>query len=198
MSQTAGIRVLVVEDEPRMRELLLRALASWQYDAAGAPTAEEALRMLEQERYQIVLLDLNLPAMSGMEFLERLRERGAETQVIILTGFGSLETARRAIHLEVVEFLTKPAHLGEVEMAVDRARRKVKRELPPLDAGVEDADPPPRKLEEIERDHILAALARNHGNRTATAAEVGISLRTLYYRLQTYQAQGYTVNDEED
>ena len=54
--------------------------------------------------------------------------------------------------------------------------------------------PPATTLDELEREHILAALARNNGNRSATATELGISLRTLYYRLNEYQKQGFHID----
>jgi DNA-binding NtrC family response regulator len=188
--------VLIVEDEPRMRELLSKAIGGWQCRTAAARTGEEALRMMEQEPADIVVLDLNLPAMSGMEAFEQMRRRWRETQVVILTGFGDLEAARQAIHLDVVEFLTKPAHLGELEQAIDRARRRLTQTLPEIDAGIEEsADGEPRKLHDVEREHILSTLAKHDGNRAATAAELGISLRTLYYRLSEYQKEGRGIGD---
>lgn len=200
-------RVMVVEDEPRMRDLLVRAIAGWGFESAAARTGEEALRMMDSEPAQVMLLDLNLPAMSGMDVFEAVRQRWPGTQVVILTGFGDLAAARKAIHLDVVEFLTKPCHLGELERALDRARQRLDEAQPLPDLSQEDeedpedtpAPPPPAvgagsTLDDLERQHILAALARNGGNRTTTAAELGISLRTLYYRLSEYQKQGYSID----
>jgi two-component system response regulator RegA len=191
-------RILIVEDESRMRELLHRAITSWGLSAVACKSGEDALRHLGNEEFHIVLLDLNLPGMSGMELFEKVRQAWPDAQVIVLTGFGDLETARKAIHLGVVEFLTKPCHLGELEVAIDRAKRKLievaeqaeAESLPP-----ETPEPSGAKtLEEVEREHILAALARNNGNRSATATELGISLRTLYYRLNEYQQQGFQID----
>src|SRR5438067_2159303 len=86
---------------------------------------------MHAEPADIILLDLNLPPMSGLEFLERLRQTHPLTEVIILTGFGDLEAAKKAIHFDVVEFLTKPAHLGELEQALDRARKRLEESLLP-------------------------------------------------------------------
>ncbi len=188
--------VLVVEDEARMREVLTRAIRNWQFRTVAAPSGEEALRLMETEPASIVLLDLNLPGISGLELLERIRQRWPETQAIILTGFGDLEAARSAIHLDVVEFLTKPAHLGELEQAIDRARRRMPRVLPrlepiPPDSDAEVDDEASTRLADVERQHILSILAKHDGNRVATAAELGIALRTLYYKLSEYQKQGY-------
>ncbi|MGA2497893.1 MAG: response regulator [Tepidisphaeraceae bacterium] len=188
--------VLIVDDEARMRELLTRAVANWQFRAVSAKTGEEALRLMDQEPAAIVLLDLNLPAMSGIECLEQVRQRWPQTQVVILTGFGDLEAAKAAIHLDVVEFLTKPAHLGQLEQAIDRARRRVPRPLPqmeplPPEPPIDESDS--TRLDDIERQHILAMLAKHNGNRAAAADELGIALRTLYYRLSEYQKRGYHV-----
>ena len=120
--------------------------------------------------------------------------------MIILTGFGDLEAAKRAIHLDVVDFLTKPCPLDELELALDRARTRCVKNAPPEAAEVPGRDfqfaaepaPPPAglSLEELEQRHILAVLEKHNGNRAATAAELGISLRKLYYRLGQYQKQG--------
>ena len=223
-------RVLIVEDEGRMRDMLLRALPDMGLEADGARSAEEALAMLERGDYRILVLDLNLPGMSGLEMLERIRPKMPRLQVVVLTGYGDLEAAKQAIHLDVVEFLTKPCTLGELERALERARQRA---APDRDqrlsaharnAAARDTATPPspgagpdaeqqaaadphdadaeggasssdeaanaRTLEELERLHILKALQRNEGNRAATARELGISVRTLYYRLSEYQKKG--------
>jgi DNA-binding NtrC family response regulator len=193
------IEVLIVEDEPRLRELLLRAVAGWGFCAEGAHSGEEAIKRMESKSRHVLILDLNLPGMTGLECLEKIRQRWSSTQAIILTGFGDLESARQAIHLDVVDFLTKPCHLGDLEKALARAQQRIgnRRELPMVDsAPVEPAGTEPMTMEEIERQHILAALARHNGNRTATAGELGISLRTLYYRLGEYQKQGFLADPE--
>jgi DNA-binding NtrC family response regulator len=203
----ADPRVLVVEDELRMRELLQRVLTNWGFDVIVARSAEEATRLIEGRDPDVVLLDLNLPGEGGIEFFKKLRARLPRVQGIVLTGFASLDAAREAIHLDVVEFLTKPCHLGELEQALDRAMRRL---APPgkpalaahepgrdaaVPAGPRGADSmgdanAGRTLEEIEREHILATLQRHDGNRTAAAAELGISRRTLYYKLDGYEREG--------
>ncbi|HSZ58198.1 MAG TPA: response regulator [Tepidisphaeraceae bacterium] len=187
-------KVLVVEDEPRLRELLTRALSGWGFATSVARSGEEAIRLTESQPVDIAILDLNLPGKDGLETLRRLRERMPNLQAIVLTGFASIESARQAVHLDVVEFLTKPCHLGELEQALDRALRRIaptppavldKPDLPPPTAGM--------TLDEVERQHILRALHEHDGNRTATATALGISRRTLYYKLEEYQRQGFTV-----
>lgn len=194
MSDSQLPAVLVVEDEVRFRELLVRAVESWGYSATAARSGEEAIKLQRQREHHIALLDLNLPGeMDGLACLEALRRDWPQIQAIVLTGFGDLAAAQRAIHLDVVEFLTKPCHLGELEQALDRARKRWE-SLRPFPQRSWEEPPPavpepssPATLAELEKRHILEVLARHHGNRAATAAELGISLRTLYYRLEEYQ-----------
>jgi two-component system NtrC family response regulator len=149
---------------------------------------------MEAGSFDVVLLDLQLPLMGGMDFFEELRRRWPSTEVIILTGFGDMEAARKAIHLDVVDFLSKPFHLKAIEIALERARRRScsKRTLPESPEVSETdpaivADSEDVTLAQSEKRQILAALARNKGNRTAAAAELGISRRTLHYRLNQYR-----------
>jgi DNA-binding NtrC family response regulator len=127
-----------------------------------------------------------------MEFFQMVREDWPAVQVIILTGYGDLESARAAIRLGVADFLSKPCHLRDLEMALDRARRRI------TDAPAPAVAPPvpgsQSTLADTERQQILAALQRNGGNRTAAAAELGISRRTLHYRLNEYRQQGHNVD----
>jgi DNA-binding NtrC family response regulator len=192
-------RVLIVDDEPRMRELLSRAVGGWGFDVTTAKSGEEALRLAAEHPPHIAMLDLDLPGISGLDTFKKLRERQPDLQGIILTGFGSLDAARQAIHLDVVEFLTKPTPLGDLEHALDRAIRRLAPVLPtpPIipdlmqDAPDSEESEPGQTLAEVERRHILETLTRNNGNRTATATELGISRRTLYYKLAEYQTDGF-------
>lgn len=191
-------RILIVEDEPRLRELLLDVLPGMGYDPVAASTAEAALRLLDDQPADIIMLDLNLPAMDGMTFLERLRSRRPgtpATPVIIMTAFGNLENARRAIHLDVVDFLAKPCHLGEIEAALDRARRRLDDSRDATAAVSPSVPNAPRPdaatLADLERDAIFESLRRHAGNRSAAALELGISRRTLYNKLDQYERQGH-------
>jgi DNA-binding NtrC family response regulator len=214
----SGRRVLLVEDETRLREMLLRAIAEMGLEPAGAGSAEQAQRVMEHRPAPVVIVDLNLPAASGLDLLRILRARWPDTQAIILTGFGDLDAAQQAIRLDVVDFLTKPCALGDLEIALSRAFQRLlkadptalipdhhdQQEQEEAEEAAKAAAPPatapleftPREgsealsMEDVERRTILTALEKHNGNRTATAAELGISLRKLYYRLAQYQKQG--------
>lgn len=190
--------VLIVEDETRLREMLGRAVREMGFNPTVAGSGESALREANARPFDIAIVDLNLPGMGGLPMLERLRQVQPDIQAIVLTGFGDLEAARAAIHLDVVDFLTKPCALGTLEEALDRARRR-RFKATEFEPAVEEAarfqppEPEPGtrlSLEELEQRHILAVLEKNNGNRTETAAELGISVRKLYYRIGQYQKQG--------
>ncbi|HVT79500.1 MAG TPA: response regulator [Phycisphaerae bacterium] len=198
-----GYEVLVVEDELRIRSMLSAALRGMGFHATLAGTAEAGMKELAGRPFDILMLDLNLPGMDGLQFLKTIRQKYPDLQVIILTGFGDLEAARTAIHLDVVEFLTKPCTLGSLEIALDRARKRRKKLLMSEMPVVVEAEPPSKvsqldpvppqpesgaeAFENIERRAILQALEKHNGNRAAAAAELGISLRKLYYRLKQYE-----------
>lgn len=215
--------VLVVDDEQRLRDVLVRGITQMGYDCTGSPNGEDALRQMRDKPRGVVIVDLNLPGIDGMTLFEKLRRGWPAVQVIVLTGFGDLDSAKHAIRLDVVDFLTKPTHLGELEQALSRAWQRID-DAVGLDAvllpepsveelafeslgEVEDAaeqsvlgdyavhegalPQPGESLDVLERRHILDTLARHDGNRRDTAEALGISLRTLYYRLSQYQKGGF-------
>ena len=205
-------RVLIVEDEPRLADLYGKMMPELGYRAMTVHNGEDALTAMADDPWPILLLDINLPGISGLECLSQIRTKHPDTQAIILTGFGDLEAAQQAIHLDVVEFLTKPCHLGDLEIALDRAQKRIRKLLvdklgdkveaeqhkQPVAPASADTEPNedddlagPSSLADLERKAIIEALERNEGNRRATAKELGISVRTLYYRLDEYRAQGF-------
>lgn len=194
--------VLIVDDEPRLRDMLTRAVTELGFTASTARSAEQAAKMVEEENPAILLLDLNLPGKNGLDFLKELHAKSPHIQTIILTGYGNLEAAKTALRHDVADFLTKPCPLDELERALSRAHQRALNAqhaapLAPQPAGEEPSTPAPasppqqevRTLEAVEREHILATLERHHGNRAATAAALGISERTLYYRLARYEQE---------
>jgi DNA-binding NtrC family response regulator len=178
--------VLIVEDELRLRELLVDVIPEMGFPAVAVRSAEEAKKLMESDPHEIVMLDLQLPVMGGMDFFEQMRQRWPATQVIILTGFGNLAAAKAAIHLDVVDFLLKPCHLNEVESSLDRARRRIKQTATLPQATEAPSSDEAQTLADNQRLLIFAALNRHNGNRTAAAGELGISRRTLHYRLREY------------
>ncbi|MBV9773216.1 MAG: response regulator [Gemmatimonadetes bacterium] len=116
-------RVLVVDDEPNIRSILLRALGGGGYELSEAPDGESALAIIEAGGVDVVLSDLLMPGMSGTELLSLAKSRDDALGFIILTGVGTMEDAIRALRLQADDYLLKPFNLDEVLLSVERALR---------------------------------------------------------------------------
>ncbi len=124
------MRVLVVEDDRDFRELLIEHLSGLGYQVDGASDREEGFDALEDKDYSVVILDLFLPDGNGMDLLSWIKENTPLTEVIVITGHGTIKTAVEAMKLGAYDFLTKPCSLKEVEILVKKAleSRGLKRE----------------------------------------------------------------------
>ena len=117
-------RVLVVDDELSVREILSEGLASAGYQTFSAAGAAEAIELLEQERVHLVLSDIEMPGGSGLELLERIKERDSELDVVMVTGVVDATTAINAIRQGASDYVTKPFNLDEVQIVVERTLDK--------------------------------------------------------------------------
>ena len=118
-------RVLVVEDEPAIRGLLVEILEPTGFDISVASTGLEAVHALQSEDFELMLLDLNMPAMGGLELL---RSRGSvvrETGILILTGCNDITTAVEAMQLGALDYVLKPFDADRVIDAVRKARQRM-------------------------------------------------------------------------
>jgi len=127
-------RVLIVEDEENVRDLLLTVLAENGYRVDAVRTGEEALRQLDQQLYDLVLLDLNLPGMHGLNVLGAGPALQTDAQFIVMTAFGSIDSAVEAMKLGAVDFIKKPFRTEELLHILSRAREELelKREVAQL------------------------------------------------------------------
>ena len=100
--------VLIVDDEKNIRLTLSQALEATGRDIDSAATGEDALAKLPGKPYALILLDLKMPGMDGMEVLRRVRQERPDIKVIIMTAFGTIESAVEAIRLGAVDFIKKP------------------------------------------------------------------------------------------
>ncbi|MFB4204842.1 Regulatory protein AtoC [wastewater metagenome] len=114
-------RILVADDEAKMRRLLEMALRGQGHEVATARDGREALAQLEADAFDLVLTDLKMPHVGGVELLRRLRELGQDVPVIVLTAYGTVETAVEAMKLGAVDYIIRPFEMATVEIAVTRA-----------------------------------------------------------------------------
>ena len=119
MTKTAHI--LVVDDEVNIRNALVTMLQKKGHQVGGASTGEEALRCLEDTRADLVITDLKMPGISGIEFLCRLKNTWPDTEVILMTAFGSIDTAVEAMRVGAYDYLTKPIDRERFSVVVEKA-----------------------------------------------------------------------------
>src|SRR4051812_36161738 len=139
--ESTGTRILIVDDEPAISWALERALAREGHAVAVAASAEQALSLAAKHAPDVVILDVRLPGMNGLTALPRLKERAPDAAVIVITAFGDLPTAVRAVEGGAFDYLTKPFDLSQALDAVARAlqRRPVPEAAAPgPPAGVEE------------------------------------------------------------
>jgi two-component system NtrC family response regulator len=114
-------RLLIVEDEDNICRVLDEVLTDDGYEVDTVTTGEEGLKALEEEIYDVVLLDINLPGLSGMDVLSVAKSRQGDAQFIIMTAFGSVDTAVEAMKLGAFDYLRKPLRTNELKIVIRRA-----------------------------------------------------------------------------
>ena len=114
-------KILIVDDERLIRQSLEKALAGQGYAVFSAENGKTALHLLEEESPDLVLLDLKLPDINGIEVLKRLRELDKNLPVLLITAYGSIDTAIQAIRLGAYDYITKPFDLEAILLPVNNA-----------------------------------------------------------------------------
>jgi DNA-binding NtrC family response regulator len=124
LSETKGARLLVAEDEANLRLVIQKELQRLGYRVDVAPDGEAALRRLEEGNVDVLLCDINMPRLDGMELLRRVHERPNPPEVIMLTGHATVETAIEAMKLGAYDYLSKPYRITELDALVKQAAEK--------------------------------------------------------------------------
>jgi len=124
-------RVLIVDDEEPLREMLQCFLETKGYGARAASGAKEALALIHEEPPDLILLDIRMPEMDGLETLERIRKVDGQVPVVMMTGFGTVDSAVAAMKLGARDFITKPVKLGELLRVVEDALADCERPVAP-------------------------------------------------------------------
>src|SRR3974377_1563097 len=113
-------RILAIDDEPNIRRLIQSEFKLEGFDIAIARDGEEGLLLLDDQIFDVVLLDIKLPRMNGIEVLKRLKEKAPQTEVLMITGYGDIKTAVESLKLGAREYITKPFKLDELLTLVNQ------------------------------------------------------------------------------
>ena len=135
--------ILVVDDEIAAQRALIQALKREKYHVEGATSATEALRKLTEKNYDLVITDIRMERMDGMELMRQVRVRWPDTLVIVMTAFASIDTAIRSIHEGAYDYLSKPYEVDDLRLTVRRAleqSRLVRENLELRQSIVEEKD----------------------------------------------------------
>jgi DNA-binding NtrC family response regulator len=170
--------VLVVDDKEMMRDSVGGTLRRAGFSVVTAPDGAAALEMVAQKRPDALVTDLRMPGMSGLELLERLRKVDEELPVLVMTAFGTIETAVRALKLGAFDYLTKPFEGDELVIAVKRAveHGRLRRENALLRAGGDGAttcDTPRPARRGVDRLIGSSAVLRQLREQARTIAQSG-------------------------
>ena len=117
--------ILLVDDEQDIREVLQTALADSGYDVLLAENGEEALKLFEVAQPPIVITDIKMPVMDGIELLQRIKRSSADTEVVMITGHGDMNLAVRSLKYAATDFITKPINVEALEIALQRVHEKI-------------------------------------------------------------------------
>jgi two-component system response regulator RegA len=164
--------LLVVDDDPAFRGRLARALEERGFAVSTAASVDEALTQV-REAPEYAVVDLRMPGRSGLELVKALKEQDPATQVLMLTGYGSIATAVEATKLGAVGYLTKPADADDVLQALTG-------QAPPQDLHETPS------LARAEWEYIQRVLAACGDNISEAARQLGIHRRSLQRKLHKY------------
>src|SRR5215831_16355914 len=125
--------VLVVDDEGAIRYSISKTLQRVGYQVSAAASGEEALEMLEEQVFDVVLTDIRMPGLTGVELLAKIKEKAPDAIVILMTGYASLGTAVESLRLGAHDYLIKPSSSQDIRTSVarglERARNLHRRRL---------------------------------------------------------------------
>lgn len=118
-------KILVVDDEKHIRDSCIKLLQRKRFDAEGAADGAEALEKIGKAAYELVLLDIRMPGMDGIEVLRRARQIAPDILVLVLTGHGTLDTANEAMKLGAAGFIRKPISIEDLAESIDETLGRV-------------------------------------------------------------------------
>ncbi|SIO59150.1 sigma54 specific transcriptional regulator, Fis family [Singulisphaera sp. GP187] len=149
-SHQGGLRILFADDEAHLRDLMQMELPRLGHEVTVCPDGASALRALEKGSYDAALLDLRMPGMTGIEVLGKIRQLNPDTQVIILTGHATVDTAVQALRLGAFDYLTKPCKWAELEVILSRVseRRDLTNKAAALETRLKSAEGSPTLIGE--------------------------------------------------
>ncbi|HFQ90253.1 MAG TPA: response regulator [Desulfobulbus sp.] len=126
MNEKRPLSILILDDEPIVSKRLKPALEKRGYVVEAFTESPEALKRVKEKNFDIVITDLKMEEVDGMEFLAEVKKRSPATEVIVITGYATMETAKESFKKGVFDFLSKPFKLGEITEVIEKAEEKIR------------------------------------------------------------------------
>src|SRR6516225_11400043 len=122
--ELTSLRILFADDEKSLQEFMRSELPRLGHEVTVCPDGKAAVKILEKSTFDVAILDLRMPGMTGIEVLEQLKQTAPDTEAIVLTGHASMETAIEAMRLGAFDYITKPCRLSEIEAVLRKVADK--------------------------------------------------------------------------
>lgn len=122
------LRIMVLDDEPIVCKRLKPALEKQGYHVDAFTESAAAMEQVKQVDYDIIITDLKMKGIDGMQLLGEVKQRSPKTEVVVITGFATMETAKESFHKGVFDFIAKPFKLSEIQEVVSKAEAKIRGE----------------------------------------------------------------------
>jgi len=126
MSNEEKMSILVLDDEAIVLKRLKPALEKAGYEVEAFSRSSDASSRIMEREFDIVVTDLKMEGLDGMQFLTQVKEHSPKTEVVVITGFATMDTAKESFKKGVFDFLAKPFKLGEILETVKKAEKKIK------------------------------------------------------------------------
>ena len=142
MASHQPFRILFADDEKSLQEVMRSELPRLGYEVTVCPDGKQAIKALEHSVFDAALLDLRMPGLTGIEVLDKIKQVSPDTEVIIMTGHASVETAMEAVRLGAFDYITKPCKMAQIETILRKAveRRELKHKNLALQTRVQAAE----------------------------------------------------------
>ncbi|CAB5124595.1 Response regulator [Olavius algarvensis associated proteobacterium Delta 3] len=116
-----GVRVLVVDDETDFLDMIVRRLKQRVLDVSGVTSGDAAVRVIREHPVDVVILDMRMPEMDGIETLQEIKKLSPMVEVIVLTGYANMESAMRVMEMGAFDYLMKPSDMDDLEYKIQDA-----------------------------------------------------------------------------
>ena len=179
-----NLKILVVDDEDRLLRILRLGLKQKGYEVRTVSDGEAAFEEILSQSYDLVIMDVRMPRLNGMELIYELERLNVEIPIIVMTAYANVETAVKSLKHGAFDYIQKPFTVDELDKVINGVLKELPKDqeqevLPSLQHGVE----------EKEKELIQRALVKSGNVKTKAALLLNISERTLWYKIKKYNLE---------